>query len=262
MYKIIALDIDGTLLDNKHSIPTENIKAINYAQEKGAFVTLSTGRPIICVDEMIQKLKIVGPVITCNGASVYDSVSKECLYEQNIDAEVALRLIDYAVRRKVSFVVWSKNILYSSKRNADLKMYTDIINIQADIVNEYNEIASNGISKILFIGNPEYLSEIKCEVEPTFSSKLNYFTSQGHFLEFVDIDVSKGKALSKIAEFMDLNSSNVIAIGDGENDIEMIKYASMGVAMQNAKQSVKNIAQYITKSNIENGVAHAIRKFV
>jgi len=262
MYKVVALDVDGTLLNSDHVISKETLTAIKYAQSKECFVTISTGRPVGCINDFIEELKIKGPVITYNGACVVDSVTKTVMYEQCLDARTALELVDFALENDISFIFWSNDTLYTNSINDDVRYYSNIINVNAKETSDYLALATKGITKLLLISRNNRIDDLKRAIPHNIRKSTNYFTSHPQFIEFVDRNVSKGIALSKVTELLDVDQEHVVAMGDGENDIEMIKFASLGVAMENASDHVKTYASFVTKSNNNNGVAFAINKFI
>jgi Cof subfamily protein (haloacid dehalogenase superfamily) len=134
--------------------------------------------------------------------------------------------------------------------------------IEPIVVDDLAQFAAQGVTKALYRDTPERIAEIQNELYPYFGGKLNYFTSQPNLLEFVNLNTSKGAAMQKIGERYGIAQSEMMAIGDNFNDVEMIRYAALGVAMGNAPQEVKDIADAVTLTNEEDGVAEAIYRYV
>jgi Cof subfamily protein (haloacid dehalogenase superfamily) len=143
-----------------------------------------------------------------------------------------------------------------------VKDYKRISNVEPVIIGDADEIIKKGITKIIWYDEPEKLKKYQNEIEKYLSDGVNYHTSRPMFLEFVDRDASKAIAMEKLGEHFGIKQSEMIAIGDGFNDLSMIEYAGLGVAMANSEEEVKEKADYITLSNDEDGVAHVIYEFV
>ncbi len=261
-YKLIAVDVDGTLLDSSDSITEETKDAIKLCKEMGVIFTISSGRPIQGVEKLNKILDLDTPFITYNGAMVVMGKSKKILYEQKLSALNANSAIELGEKWGPTIFVWADNILYSNEINERTKKYSELANIEPVFVKNLTEITGNGVSKVLWYDEIENINRFFGQAGKYISNDINYHTSKPMFLEFVDKNASKAIAMEKIGEHYKITREEMIAIGDGLNDLSMIEYAGLGIAMGNAHESVKNKAQYITLSNDEDGVAYAIKKFI
>jgi Cof subfamily protein (haloacid dehalogenase superfamily) len=263
-YKLIAVDVDGTLLNSDGNISEVTKKAVKLGIEKGLIFTISTGRPIQGVEPLIKKLELDCdlPFITYNGAMVVLGKSREILYDQRLSSIDAYQIMSLGKKYDVTIAVWKDNKLYISEINERSAKYKEIAKVEPLLIKDENEIIKDGVTKILWYGETEQIQVLEKEVGKYLSSNINIHTSRPMFLEFVDKNASKAIAMEKIGEHFGINQSEMIAVGDGSNDLSMIEYAGLGVAMANAKQSVKDMADFITLSNDEDGVAHVINKFV
>ncbi len=263
-YKLIAVDIDGTLLDSKGNLTKETIKAINEGLEKGMLFTISTGRPIQGVRPLIEKLGLVDdlPFITYNGAMLVMGKSGDVLFESNMNSEDARVIIDLGIKWDTAVMVWSNNQLYASELSEKAYKYSRISGVTPVLLEDTDKIVANGVTKILWYDEVEIINKYLNEVGKYLSQNVNFHTSQPYFLEFVNKSASKAKAMEKLGEHFNIKQSEMIAVGDGLNDLSMIEYAGLGVAMDNANDIIKEKADYITLSNDEDGVAHVIYKFI
>jgi len=267
-YKLLAVDIDGTLLDSKGNLTEETIKAVNLGIEKGMIFTISTGRPPQGVEGLIKKLGITKdmPLITYNGAMVIKWKSKEILFQSTLKHEDATNIIELGKRFGTAVMVWTDNKLYASELSKKAYDYSSISGVTPLFLGDSREtIEKNiekGVTKILWYDEVEVINEYLKEVGKYLSDDVNFHTSQPYFLEFVDKSASKAKAMEKLGEYYGIKQSEMIAVGDGLNDLSMIEYAGLGVAMENANDIVKNKANFITLSNDNNGVAYVINKFI
>jgi len=261
-YRLIAVDIDGTLLDNKNRITEVTKDAIRKATEAGTMFTISTGRPIQAVEAINKELSLDVPFITYNGAMVVMGRSGKTLYEQKMNAEDAEGIYNMGIKYGTSVMVWTENRLYVNR--LDDRAQKDGIQAQTKpvLIKDIHEVFKNGVTKILWYDKAKTINIFNREVGKYLSENINYHTSKPFYLEFVDKKASKGIALQKIGEHYNISSEEMIAVGDGFNDLSMIKYAGLGVAMGNAPESIKQQADYVTLNNDEDGLAHVIYKFV
>ncbi|SDM84263.1 sugar-phosphatase [Bacillus sp. OK048] len=267
MYKLIAIDIDGTLMNDRKEITKEVNDAIQAAKAKGVKVVICTGRPIVGVQSIIEELKLNDEddyVITFNGALVQNTYSKDVesqitltyknlkeLYELSQKIDSPLQFFDtenlYTPHREIS-----RYTVHEAHINQIPIHYRPIDEVPEDML----------IPKVMFIDEPERLNTTIANIPESFWEKYTFVKSTPFFLEILDPRVSKGNAVRLLAEKLGIKREEVICIGDGENDLSMVEYAGCGVAMANAESIVKEAAQFHTLSNNENGVAFAIEKLI
>lgn len=261
-YKLIAADMDGTLLNTRGIITKRTILSIRNAVEKGVVFTVSTGRPIQGVERYNKILNLDAPFITYNGAMIVIGKSKKILYEQGLEACDARNILNWAKQFTPTVMVWSDNKLYVSELNERTEKYKSLSGVEPILIKDEEAVIQNGITKILWYDDAENISGYLPVLRDNLGSSINLYTSQPYFLEFVDIRVSKARALERLGQYYNISPSEMIAIGDGLNDLDMIEYAGLGVAMGNAHDLVKGRADFITKSCDEDGVAYVIDKFI
>ncbi|HEY8392665.1 MAG TPA: Cof-type HAD-IIB family hydrolase [Capillibacterium sp.] len=260
-YKLIAADVDGTLLDSKRNLTPETIKAIREAVAAGVIFTICTGRPIQGVEPIIEKIGLDLPFITYNGAMIVTGKSRKILYAQNMRGEDVIPVYRLGKSLRTTVILWVNNQFYVSPLGQDANNYGEITRTQPLPVENLDELIARGVTKILFYDDPEKINRWLETIGPAVPPTVNYCTSQPFLLEFFDHEVSKGNALARLGAYYGLTREEIIAIGDGQNDLSMIKYAGLGVAMANADPAIKEEADYVTSSNDENGVAHVIYRF-
>ena len=261
-YKLMAVDIDGTLLDSQNVLRDETVTAIRLGVEKGLLFTIATGRPIQGVEQYNKRLSLDLPYITYNGAMVVMGESKEILYEQCLSFEDAKNIWALGLSCGTTIIVWSKNNLYVSALDGRAKKYGELARTPPVLMDDLEAVLKAGATKMLWYDEAENIARFETELAGRLGEGVNFHTSKPIFLEFVDRKASKAIAMQKLGEHFGISREEMIAIGDGDNDLSMIEYAGLGIAMSNAKDSVKKRADYITLSNDEHGVAHAIYEFV
>ncbi|NLK67668.1 MAG: HAD family phosphatase [Clostridiaceae bacterium] len=261
-YKLLSVDIDGTLINNKKEVTPKTKERIHKAIEKGVVFTISSGRPVQGVQLITDQLELDVPVITYNGAMVITGESRNIIYSCNMKKEDALQIESLGKQRDTLIAIWSDNKLYVNHMNELAIKYSTISGTEPVLYTEIEQLIEKGINKILWYDDVERIEEYERELKTILSPTVNFHTSQPFFLEFVDINASKAIALEKLGSHYGICKEEMIAIGDGYNDLSMIEYAGLGVAMENAPQEIKQAADFVTLSNEDDGVAYVIDKFI
>ncbi len=261
-YKLMAVDIDGTLLNDRNELTGNTKNAIRLAVEKGLIFTIASGRPIQGIEGLNKELNLDVPYITYNGAMVVLGKSKKVLYEQKLSQRDAGDIIQLGQKYGATIMVWMNNGLYVPELNERVEKYKTISGVEPVLVDNIGELIENGVTKILWYDEVEKIEQYQKEIGKYLSDNVNFHPSRPYFLEFVDKKASKAIAMEKLGEYYGIKQSEMIAVGDGYNDLSMIEYAGLGVAMANAPDEVKEKADYITLSNEEDGVAHVIYKMI
>lgn len=262
MYKLIAIDLDGTLLTDDLMISPDTVKAIQQAVEMGTVVTIATGRMFASAKIFAQQLGINVPLITYQGAIIKDAEEKEVLYERPISPDIARKLVEISVERNLHLQVYQDDILYGPSANEKLVSYAEGVKVPYTVEPNLFKLAEKGFTKALFIETPETLSILQEELGALFGERAHIAKSKENFLEVTHPEANKGLALLHLAETLGIDQSEIIGIGDNHNDKELIMTAGLGVAMGNAVQEMKDIADYVSLTNNEEGVKHVIEKFV
>ncbi len=261
-YRLIATDMDGTLLTPENRITRRTMAAISAAREKGAVFTLSTGRPLQGVKKYVDLLGLDCPVITYNGAVVAHSLTGEIIFSQNMETEEARRVYNLAKERNTMFILWSQNRLYASELSEKTEFYENITSTKATLIENFEQLLADGITKFLWYDDPDILDKWIEELTQEKLENTTFVKSRAYFLEFFSNKASKAVAMEKLGEYYGISREEMIAVGDQTNDLPMIEYAGLGVAMGNAVEKVKEAANYITSTNEEDGVAKVIEKFI
>lgn len=259
MYKIIFIDIDGTLRNDKKEITEKTKKAIKNAIEKGIYLVICSGRPTKYVEEVSKKALASSYVIGCNGGEIYDYEEKKTIYLNALKNEEAIALWYIAERYDVQAILISNGRKIVRKQTED---DTDIL-LEEPIENFVTE---NPITQCVFSSlNLENIRNIKEEIDDIKNIEIvnlskclvnNKFPKEKPF--FLDItckDTSKGNAIKNLCEYLKIDLKDSVAIGDSYNDITMFEVVGHSVAMGNAPEDIKKIVDEVTDTNNEDGVA-------
>ncbi|UDG79688.1 sugar-phosphatase [Candidatus Steffania adelgidicola] len=265
--KLIAIDIDGTLLNHKHEITSTVKEAIGLAHDQATYIVLATGRPYVGVTKYLIQLDLQkngNYCITNNGALIQRTVDGSCISQKLLDINDYLYLEALSRQLDVHFHALDFDTLYTANR--DISQYTVYEAALTGIPFKFRAVEEMDISlrfpKVMMIDDPDILnSAIKRIPKETFE-RYTIMKSAPYYLELLNKQANKGKAVKVLAEYLGLNRDEVMTIGDQANDLAMIQYAGTGVAMENAIDEIKAVSQFITTSNVEDGVAFAIQKFI
>ncbi len=261
-YKLIAIDMDGTFLNSEKNITNENISAVKKAIEMGVKIIVATGRSGKSLVGYKEQISFDSPYIVYNGCGVKFLDSEDYLKRYDLDFDVAKEVYEFGIKNNLKILVWADDKLYASGDGKEHNFYKNHTGNQSTVFDDFNIFKGLGIHKVLFVDEPRVISDIHSKfVEGNFN-KASFTVSLPQMFECFSVEGSKGNALLEYAKSVGINKDEIIAIGDGMNDLSMIEAVGMGVAMGNAFDVVKESAKFITKTNDENGVAYAIKQLV
>ena len=261
-YKLIAADMDGTLLNNNAEITPRTRDALHRVIEAGVLFVPSTGRPMAGMRQVLAAFDYDLPLILFNGALAVTAKSARTLFSKGLNYACAELIYAQGIRRGYPVVAWAGERLFVDCETEEITTYQRITGTVPVLTPDTRPMRPYGVTKILWILPPEDAARQQAEMRALLGSCVNCHTSQPHLLEFVDAGASKGLALAALGAAYGINQSEMIAIGDGFNDASMLEYAGLGVAMGNAPAAIKAMCQYIAPSNDEDGVAAVIERFI
>ncbi|MBF2503627.1 Cof-type HAD-IIB family hydrolase [Listeria marthii] len=272
----IILDIDGTLLNDEKKISTETKKALITAQQNGVKLILASGRPTTGMHlyaEQLEMEKYHGLLVSYNGAKVVDCQTKEELFNQALTVAEGKAVLEHMKNFEVKVMIDKDDYMYV---NDVFDCYVPYKGEEINII-QYESRGGNfklcekddlaafldyRISKILTAGDPAYMQENYQAMMAPFKDSLNCVFTADFYFEFTAQGIDKAKALDTILTPMGISPENIIAFGDGHNDITMVEYAGTGIAMSNAVPELKAAASSITLSNNEDGIAHVLNSLI
>lgn len=264
-YKLLVLDLDGTLTNQKKEITPHTRETLIRAQEKGVRIVLASGRPTYGIAPLAEELRLgdfEGYILSYNGGQIIDWRTKELMYENELDPEVYPYLHECA--RKNGFIILSYKDEYIVSEDAGdpYVQHEAFLNKMPSItVPDFLEAINFPVPKCLIVGKPEPLAVLERKMKQDLEGRMNVFRSEPFFLELVPNGIDKARSLSVLLDKLGMTREEMVAVGDGFNDLSMIQFAGLGVAMANAQEVVKQHADYITLSNEEDGVAAVVERF-
>ncbi len=264
-YRFLALDIDGTVMNSNKEITKAVKEEIKRLQEADIPVALVSGRPAPGIKHVADELefsKYNCYVLAFNGGKIIDSRTNKVIYSQAISMDLAKEVCEVAKEYDVAVVTYKGDeIISTHPENQYTRIEAYVTKMPVRGVEDMGSELDFQPDKFLFVGDPVYLESILPEIKERFYDRLNIFRSEPFFMEIVPLGIDKAKSLDRLLDSLGMDSSQLVACGDGFNDVSMVNFAGMGVAMGNACAETKAVANYIAPSCDEDGVADAIRKF-
>src|SRR5574337_137733 len=264
--KLVAIDIDGTLVNNNREITPEVFEAIQKAKAAGVKIVIATGRPLLGVKNILESLNLLDAgdyVITYNGALVQATATGEAFIDEPLTYDDYLDIEMESRRLKTPLHSITMSTIYTHNRNISKYSINEayITGLPLKYLTA-EEMAKHEIIKMMYIDEPEKLDETITKLPQRFKERYTIVKSTPFYLEILNKNASKGLAVQHLAEKLGISHEETMAIGDEENDRSMLEAVGNPVVMANGNPELKKIAKYITKSNEESGVAHAIREWV
>lgn len=266
MYKLIALDMDGTLLRQDGSISERTKLAIQQAKARGVKVVLASGRPLEGLERYLTELDLTSDedyALSFNGALIKNVGTRETICSQVIRGKDVQEIFALTERLGVNTHAFSAELGLITPRISHYTQHEKDINGISLTLMEYNDLAADHpIVKMMMVDDAEILSPAVEQIPAEYYERFTVVRSAPFFLEILNKESNKGNGVAMLADYLGIQQNEVICVGDAGNDIHMLKYAGLSVAMGNAFDEIKEIADYVTHSNQDDGVAHVIEKFI
>jgi len=270
-YKLICLDMDGTLLNDRKELTERTKEAIKRTNEKGILIALSTGRIFTSARYYANLLGIKAPIIASNGAYIREKDNEKIIYKSTIDKENCEKLLEIMDKYNLNYYYNTFDTVISPKPFPKGYTYLEMnpnlpedmkvrLHVTQDLKAEFTK-RDKEILKFICISK-DFIKLNKAKEDILRIGNFEVASSLGDNFEVMNKGITKGSAVKVLAGLYGFKREEVICVGDGENDLSMIEYAGLGVAMGNALDYVKGRADYITSSNNEDGVADLLEKFI
>ncbi|MEG0367586.1 MAG: Cof-type HAD-IIB family hydrolase [Coprobacillus sp.] len=265
-YKLIALDLDGTLKNSNNEITELTRKALIKVQEMGIKVVLASGRPTPGLRHEAEELLLdqyEGYLLSFNGARVMDCLTKTSIYEQTLTIDEAKKAYQRAKEFNLACMTYKDQVILTEDIDDEyVAVEASINDISKQQVESFEAILEDPIYKVLLTGKPDYVASIVDEFKEPFGDSLSIYRSAPFFIEVMAQNIDKAQSLDCLVKTLGFKREEVIAFGDGYNDLSMIEYAGLGVAMNNAVDGVKEKADRITLSNDQDGIAYTLLEVI
>lgn len=262
-YRVIALDLDGTLTNNQKEVTAATKEALDNAMEQGARLVLASGRPVYGIVPVAKSLALDtkgGYILAYNGGQIIDCKTNEVLYSQYLPSDVIPLLYDYAKSKGHALLGYKDNeIITESPDDIYVREESRINKMNVRKVDVLTDELDAKPTKLLMTGDPKDMLKAEEELREAVKDRIDVYRSAPFFMELVPKGIDKAKSLTRLLSLLNLTPKDMMAFGDGYNDLIMLRLAGMGVAMANAAPEVRAEADFVTLSNEEDGVAHALK---
>ncbi len=264
--KVLVLDIDGTLTNSNKEITPETKQGIIEIMKRGHKVILASGRPAPgmrkCADEL-ELEKYGGYLLSFNGGRIINCKTGEIVFQKTLPSDVVSGVYQYAKKHDLGLITYmGEDIILGTRSDEYIELESRINSMRVKKVSDFLTYKDYSLNKCLMTANPEIAKEHEDALNAKYGDIISVYRSEPFFIEIMPKNVDKATSLDRMLTSVGLTRDNAICCGDGFNDMTMIQYAKVGVAMANAQPPVKEVADYITASNDENGIVEVIDKFV
>ena len=265
-YKVLALDLDGTLTTSDKKITQATKVSIHKAIDQGVKIVLASGRPVLGISNVVKELeldKLGGYILAYNGGHIIDCKTNETLYISTVNRKFYKRICELAREYDVDALTYNDTGVIAENIKAKYVIKEGFNNsIPLHQVDKLDDSVTWDVVKFMVVGEPDKLAKALVIYKKEFGAELGVFLSEPYFMEIVPLGIEKAKSLGKLISFLGYDRSELVAIGDGLNDLPMLKYAGLSIAMENAYPEVKQTATIVTSSNDDDGVAKAIEEYI
>lgn len=257
--KLIAVDLDGTLLTSTNTISKKSKESIEKVLDAGHKVVIITGRDFYGSIKVARELfdsHQGGLVASSNGALVFDLAKDKPIINHTIPREVVKEMIAYGKSLGLDYLIYHDNKILAEKNDAyDLDFLSKKNKLEVEIIEDLADKLNFDLNKLLFSANPKLIDQVKADFSEKFKGKVNPIHSMPQFLDCMPAGIHKGRSLLEIADFYGIDHKDTLAFGDEINDETMIEMAGIGIAMANASDYIKNLADDICPTNDDDGIA-------
>ncbi len=265
-YELLVLDVDGTLVNSHKQISDITRDAILECQENGIRVAIASGR---CTEGIRHQAKEIhldeygGYIISFNGGRITNFQTGEVIYDIPLPKGMIHELYDYSVQEKTGILTYNEGKIVShSDTDEYIVMDAKGCDIPIWVPEDFHRDVTFDGNKVILTGNPQQLEALEPKAAKDFEGRLSVYRSEGFYLEMMPLGVDKAYGVSKLLERLGYRRSQIVCCGDGFNDLPMIEYAGLGVAMDNAPEELKQLADYIAPSCDEDGLVDVIERFI
>jgi Cof subfamily protein (haloacid dehalogenase superfamily) len=246
-YRLAAVDLDGTLLGPDKTISDENAAAVQCLRENGVTVIIASGRRHQNSIRFQRQLGLHGPIIACQGGLIRDGDSGNVVEAHFLPQGVAVSILDEADKRDLQSIYYHLDHLYVPERNNRwIDLYESRVGERAELLPDLRQLEGRRALKIIWYGDPELLARTRPEMLARYAGKVDVLSTERENLEFMPRGVNKATALAKVAAQFEVKQEEVLAFGDGENDVPMLSWAGVGVAMRHGNAAAIAVAERVS----------------
>jgi Cof subfamily protein (haloacid dehalogenase superfamily) len=264
-YKMIVLDLDDTLLRDDLTISPRTKKALMDAQQAGVKVVLASGRPTSAMLPVAEELRLKDYgsfILSFNGAKINNCETGEEWFSSTLPVETVHHLYEISRRENIDIHTYVGDTIVTEAANPYTDIEGEITKLEVKVVDSFTAAVTEPVVKVLMLKEPAILAAVEEKLQKEFDGTLSVMRSKPFFLEFTEAGVTKGTSLNYLIGQLGITREEVIAMGDSANDLSMIEFAGLGVAMGNASEAIKAQSDFVTDTNMNDGVAKVVEEFI
>jgi Cof subfamily protein (haloacid dehalogenase superfamily) len=260
-YRLCAIDLDDTLLGPDHKLSARNADAVRKTVASGVTVVIASGRMYVTTLPTARELDLDTPIICYNGAMVKDSRTGEAWLERSVEPALSAQVMDFCRTNKLQLNFYWRDLLYSAEYTPWLELYHRRTSAPIEIRKDfYTALRDESPTKVIIVDDPGMIDRLLPEMRARFGDALNITKSNAEYLEFLPPGSNKGAALAVVAERYGVTAAQTVAFGDSWNDLPMLEWAGLSVAVGNAKPEVIAAADRTVLGSAEDGVGTALEE--
>ena len=266
--KLIALDLDDSLLNNKLLISDRTVEVIKKAAAQGIYIAICSGRSPSAILPFVRRLDLAGTeqgryAVASNGSVVVDLHQRQEIYSAKVSGDVLVEAMKAADKVGLPCQVYSSSMVYASVDNEYTRMDSKLTGVPSEVVPDFENFVKSGFAKMMVPGDPKILVGLQKELAARFEGLAVVLISKPYFLEILPANCGKGEALEFLCGRLGINMKDVMAFGDSMNDESMIVKCGLSVAMSNGLDKIKDEAAFVTRlTNNQDGIADFVEQFV
>lgn len=265
-YSTVVLDLDGTLTNSEKRVTERTKQALFHYMEAGGTVVLASGRPTYGVWPVAKELKLDeygGYILSFNGGNMINCKTREVIYQKKLRDKLPAILARFAKEQGVAILTYEgEQIITETPADIYVQKEAFVNRMPVKQVEDFAAYVDFPVTKCLIVGDGDYMVTVEQRLKELLGAECCIFRSEPYFLEVVPKGIDKAQSLDRLNTYLGKTADETAAFGDGFNDCSMIEYAGLGVAMGNAQEPVKDVADEITKTNDEDGVAVVVERFL
>lgn len=265
-YRMMVLDIDGTVNNSRKEVTPRTMESLWHLQEKGVMVAVASGRPPMGVAPVADILKLDqfgSYILGFNGARIINWKSKECVYEKTLPLHMPRKLLSDCADWGLGMLTYDETrVIAATRGDRYMEIEAKINRVPLTFPEDLESFLQTPVNKCLLTGEPENIAAAEEELAEKYRHEAEIFRSEPYFLEVTPKHVDKAYCLSRLLGILEIPREQVICVGDGYNDISMLQFAGLGIAMANAQTAVKAVADHVTaRDNDHDGIVEIVDKY-
>ena len=261
-YRLVALDIDGTIRSPDYPLSDRTRKALSRVMDAGAYVTIATGRMFRSAVEITKGLDLRSPIASFQGAHVADPATGEVLWHRPLEPSMAREALDAVAPWGLDVMAYHSDRVYIREMTPGLEAYGERNRVIVKVVGDLSALANKGLTRLVVAGGEDEIERLEAHLKSRFDSTLYVTRSLPHFCEILHPESGKDKALGWLCDYLGVGQRDTIAFGNGYNDVQMLQWAALGVAVAGAVPQVIEVADRTAPPIEEDGVAQVLEQLL